>query len=188
MTMTPTDALGLAARLHTGQVDKAGQPYLLHPVRVMMRLPADASEDEKVAALLHDTIEDCGQTLQSLIATGVAPVAAAMVLSLTRRDGESYHDFLVRVRAERIAVRVKIADIDDNTAPERVALLASTDPEMAQRLAAKYRDARALLTAATSAPFTLESMQPPETAAGITESIEKLDPATTLPPGRQMRE
>jgi (p)ppGpp synthase/HD superfamily hydrolase len=145
MTMTPTDALGLAARLHAGQVDKAGQPYLLHPVRVMMRLPADATDDEKVAALLHDTIEDCGETVESLVGAGVAPAAAAMVLSLTRRDGESYGDFLARVREERVAVRVKLADIDDNTDPARVAALAAIEPEKAQRLTAKYRDARDLL-------------------------------------------
>lgn len=147
MTMTPIQALGLADRLHAGQLDKAGQQYVLHPVRVMMRLPADATNDEKVAALLHDTIEDCGQTVASLVGLGVSPAAADMVQSLTRLDGETYDDFIKRVLTERIAVRVKIADIDDNTDPERLALLARVAPSKAAQLETKYHGARARLRA-----------------------------------------
>lgn len=151
MTMTPIGALTLAHRLHATQVDKAGRPYFLHPVRVMMRLPADATDDEKVAALLHDVIEDCGETAESLRAAGVAPGAVAMVQSLTRREGETYQAFLERVRAERVAVRVKLADIDDNSDPARMALLAQVDRQNALRLLAKYHGAREFLLAIPAA-------------------------------------
>ena len=47
-------ALILAAKAHTGQVDKGGAPYILHPIRVML---ACEGEKEKIVALLHDTLE-----------------------------------------------------------------------------------------------------------------------------------
>jgi hypothetical protein len=52
------DAVTLAAKLHDGQRDKNGEPYIAHCVRVMLRLPPNASLDEKIAALLHDAVED----------------------------------------------------------------------------------------------------------------------------------
>ena len=48
-------ALQIAARAHEGQKDKDGQPYILHPLRVMN---AVEGEPAKVVAVLHDVIED----------------------------------------------------------------------------------------------------------------------------------
>ena len=60
-------ALILAAKAHTGQVDKGGAPYILHPIRVML---ACEGEKEKIVALLHDTLEDTALTAADLRRAG----------------------------------------------------------------------------------------------------------------------
>jgi (p)ppGpp synthase/HD superfamily hydrolase len=127
-------------------MDKAGEPYIGHVMRVAARLPDDATDDERVAALLHDAIEDAGETMESLRAAGVSPNAVAIIDALTRREGEFYSDFIARVvAAGRSAVRVKLADIGDNTDPGRTGRL---DAATRDRLQRKYAGARAKLEAA----------------------------------------
>jgi len=69
-------AIAIAAAAHAGQVDKAGQPYILHPLRVMLRV---ATEHERIAAVLHDVVEDTDVTLHTLAAEGFAPEVIAAV-------------------------------------------------------------------------------------------------------------
>ena len=95
--MTPIDAVSLAAHLHDGQRDKLGQPYIGHCVRVMMRLPADASDEERIAALLHDVIEDVPDGHTLLMKAGVPELALSIVMQLTRARGESYDTYIKRV-------------------------------------------------------------------------------------------
>src|SRR5258706_6160057 len=63
-------AIALAARKHEGQLDKAGAPYILHPIRVMLRV---ASLEEKMAAVLHDVVEDTDTTFEDLAREGFPP-------------------------------------------------------------------------------------------------------------------
>ena len=129
------DALNMAARIHRAQLDKAGLPYLTHPVRVMMRLPADASDLERKAALLHDAIEDGGPlTPYVLMNADAEPELMDMLRDISKRPGEPYDDYLRRVAASP-ARRVKLADIADNNDPKRLALL---PPALAANLKAKY--------------------------------------------------
>lgn len=150
--MSLKEAIAYANKLHAGQVDKAGRPYIEHPLRVCGLLPGDATEDEKIAGVLHDVIEDCGVTAGEMIEAGVPMASVRIVDALTRRSGEPYEAFIDRIAAAGdSAVKVKLADIEDNSAPERLALL---DAATAQRLVAKYAMARATLRAAltSSAP------------------------------------
>jgi len=105
------DVIAFAVEAHRGQKDKVGDPYILHPLRMMTRLHGDAP---RMAALLHDVVEDTGRTLDELRALGCpAPVVAA-VDCLTHRAGESYDEFLDRVLTNPIARQVKLADLEDN--------------------------------------------------------------------------
>ena len=140
--MTVIEAVSLAARLHGAQVDKLGEPYLGHLVRVMLRLPADASEDERLAALLHDIIEDVPDGPRMLAEAGVPARVIDLVATLTRRDGEAYDAFIDRV-AGTPARRVKRADIEDNSDPERLARLPA---ETRERLVKKYARAIRVLS------------------------------------------
>ena len=56
-------AISLAVEGHKGQEDKAGAPYILHPLRIMFKM---ASEEKMIAAVLHDLIEDTETSLDDL--------------------------------------------------------------------------------------------------------------------------
>lgn len=135
---TVEDALALAVEAHRGQKDKAGQTYILHPLRVMMRLETDA---ERTVALLHDVVEDTPWTLEKLRAAGYPEEVLSALDALTRRDGETYEAFIERVRPHALARRVKLADLEDNMDVRR---LAAVTPKDAERLA-RYRAAWARL-------------------------------------------
>ncbi|PPK92646.1 HD domain-containing protein [Kineococcus xinjiangensis] len=135
----------LAASAHAGQVDKAGAPYLSHPERVAARVAAQVPSGpaEAVAvAWLHDVVEDTSVTAEELRAAGFPERVVAAVLALTRVPGEEPDTYYARVAADPLALRVKRADIADNTDPARVAAL---DGATRERLAAKYAHALAVL-------------------------------------------
>lgn len=129
----------LAHRAHRGHVDKAGRPYILHAARV-----AAAVADDPLAeaiAWLHDVLEDCEEKFQSeLVRTMPTPVVmGCMRLDRTWKTADEYYR---HIRRNREALRVKLADIADNTDESRLALL---DEKTAARLREKYRHALHLL-------------------------------------------
>ncbi|HET6762062.1 MAG TPA: HD domain-containing protein [Longimicrobiaceae bacterium] len=132
------DAIILATRAHRGQTDKAGQPYILHPLRMMARMETDA---ERMAAVLHDVVEDTPWTLEMLTAEGFPEEVVRAVDHLTRREGESYEAFCTRAGADPVARRVKIADLEDNMDVGRIGALTAADTE---RLIRYHRAWRAL--------------------------------------------
>jgi (p)ppGpp synthase/HD superfamily hydrolase len=132
-------AIAIAAEAHAGQVDKAGTPYILHPLRVMLRV---RTAPERIAAVLHDVVEDTPWTLEALAAEGFAAEVLSAVEALTRREGESYEAFVARAGADPIGRAVKLADLAENMDLTRL------DAPSAQDLARleRYRRAVAQLT------------------------------------------
>lgn len=110
-------AIEIAAGAHAGQVDKAGQAYILHPLRVMLRV---TSAHERMAAVLHDVVEDTPVSLQQLVAEGFAPEVVAAVEALTKRPGESRIDAARRAAANPVAREVKLADNAENMDLSRI--------------------------------------------------------------------
>ena len=96
---------------HKGQRDKTGCAYFQHPMRVAMRCDND---DEKIVALLHDTIEDTDVTPEYLLEEGFPQYIVDAILSVTKIDGESYEDFVARAKENPIGRMVKIHDLEDN--------------------------------------------------------------------------
>jgi (p)ppGpp synthase/HD superfamily hydrolase len=135
---TLEDAIALAVQAHKGQRDKAGQTYILHPLRVMMRLDTEA---ERMAAVLHDVVEDTPYTLERLRELGYPQEVLFALECLTKREGEDYEAFIERVRPHPLARRVKLADLEDNMDVRR---LTAVGPREAERLA-RYRAAWARL-------------------------------------------
>ncbi len=131
----------IAAEAHAGQVDKAGQPYITHPARVAARVAGD--EHAVAAAWLHDVVEDTEVTLADL-EQAFPPDVTAAVDALTRRRDEPPAEYYARVRRVPLALTVKLADMADNSDPQRLAQL---DAATRERLIAKYARARAELTA-----------------------------------------
>lgn len=93
-------AIAIAVRAHEGQKDKAGAPYVLHPIRLMVRMD---SELEMTAAVLHDVVEDSAWTLELLRAEGFSEEVLEVVDHLTRREGESYDDYVARAGSHPVA-------------------------------------------------------------------------------------
>ena len=104
-------ALGIALIAHAGQKDKAGAPYILHPLRLMMTAE---EPDTQVTALLHDVLEDSELTEDDLNQAGIPEHIAAAVAALTRQIDETYEEFIARIAEDPLARRVKILDIQDN--------------------------------------------------------------------------
>lgn len=112
---------------HAGQRDKAGCAYFQHPVRVAMRCRTD---EEKIVALLHDTIEDTDVTPEYLLAEGFPQTIVDGILSVTKRDGESYEAFVARAKRNPLGRVVKLHDLEDNLDIFRLTVL---DADMAAR-------------------------------------------------------
>lgn len=96
---------------HQGQRDKMGCAYFQHPMRVAMRC---GNDDEKMVALLHDTIEDTDVTPEYLLEEGFPEYIVDAILSVTKKEGESYPDFINRAKRNPIGRMVKIHDLEDN--------------------------------------------------------------------------
>jgi len=117
-------AISLATEAHNGQKDKNDAPYILHPLRVMARVQSEA---EKIAAVLHDIIEDTDYTIENLREKGYSKEILEAIECLTKRDGENYDEFVQRSKANPIARKVKIADIEDNMDIRRLNVLKEED-------------------------------------------------------------
>ncbi|MEQ8153705.1 MAG: GTP pyrophosphokinase [Clostridiaceae bacterium] len=104
-------AIEIAARAHKGQADKAGEPYILHPLRVMF---AGENELEQICGVLHDVIEDSAVTFDDLRKEGFSERVIAVLDCLTRRDAESYDEFINRILKNETACYVKLKDLKDN--------------------------------------------------------------------------
>lgn len=107
-------AIGVAVDAHYGQYDKNGEPYILHPLRVML---AQTDEVSRVVAVLHDTVEDSKTVGHGDILALFGESVHAAIFALTRQEDEKYEDFISRAKENPIARRVKIADIKDNLRP-----------------------------------------------------------------------
>lgn len=126
-------AIRIAKTAHEGQVDKAGMPYFLHPMKVMSQVK---TEDEKIVAVLHDVVEDTAVTLDDLRREGFAESLIEAVDALTKRPGESRMDAARRLRPNLIARAVKIADVRHNLDPSRLRNPGPAD----ERRMAEYRE------------------------------------------------
>jgi (p)ppGpp synthase/HD superfamily hydrolase len=131
-------AIALAVKAHTGQVDKAGQGYILHPLRVMF---AVEGETARIVAVLHDVVEDSDTTFDDLREMGYSDEVLSALECVTRRDDETYMEFVQRSKVNPIARQVKLADIEDNLDVRRLAQITDKDIERLQR----YREAWAFL-------------------------------------------
>jgi len=121
-----TKAIMLAAQYHEGQTDKGGNPYVFHPLRLMLKA---YGETEQIVAALHDTIEDTELTLPLLREAGFSETIIEAVDALSRRKKESYEDFILRIKDNPLARRVKVYDLQDNMDLTRINKRTEKDKE-----------------------------------------------------------
>ncbi|MBV4458992.1 HD domain-containing protein [Pseudomonas sp. COR58] len=134
MTQTLERAIAIAATAHAGQVDKGGAPYILHPLKVMLRM---SGLEERIVAVLHDVVEDCDVSLDDLRKEGFSEAVLTAIESVTKVPGESYEDFIERVALNPIGRAVKLADLEENSDLSRIASPGWEDLERIE----KYRRA-----------------------------------------------
>lgn len=117
-------AYQIASEAHVKQKDKAGKPYIYHPLYVASKVKGT---NEKVVALLHDVIEDSNITYEDLISKGIPTELAAEVLLLTKDKGTDYFEYLSKVKNNEVAKHVKLADLEHNSNLNRLKHITSKD-------------------------------------------------------------
>lgn len=125
--------LVLATNRHAGQFDKGGNPYILHPLKVMYYLKSD-DEELQCIALAHDLVEDTDTTYVELRELGFTERVITGIDAVTKRPGETYEEYKLRVKLNPDAVKVKMCDLRHNSDIRR--LKGVTEKDIAR--AAKY--------------------------------------------------
>ena len=133
-------AIAIAAEAHAGQLDKAGAPYILHPLRVMLRVEGISAQ---IAAVLHDVVEDSDITMDALAGEGFDEEVLSALQALTKRPGESRIEAAHRAAANPIARMVKLADNADNSDLSRIAHPTAEDYARLEQ----YKQVRTILLA-----------------------------------------
>jgi len=138
---TLESAISLATQAHKGQVDKAGQPYILHPLRVMFRVETD---EERIVAVLHDVVEDTPCTIERLRELGYSEAVLTALAALTKIDGEPYEDFITRAGQNPLSRTVKLADLEDNMDVRRLRKVSVEDTERMGRYCDAWQRLKAM--------------------------------------------
>ena len=145
-------AIKIAVEAHTGQVDKGGNPYILHPLRVMLSLN---SEEERIVGVLHDVVEDCeGWTWERLREQGCSDEIIEALKSVSKTPEEEkqfkkmddtnekldhYLEFVKRAKFNKIGRNVKAADIKDNLDISRIDDITERDIDRLNRYKAALK-------------------------------------------------
>ena len=129
-------AMQIAEKVHRNQVDKGGKPYISHPVRVEMMC---SRQEDRLVALLHDTVEDGDIASEYLLMVGFPQEVVDAVLSVSRKSGENYFDFIQRCKSNPIGRRVKICDLKDNMDVTRLNDLTEKDIERLKKYHKAYK-------------------------------------------------
>ncbi len=129
-------AIEIATEAHRGQVDKAGNDYIQHPLRVM---EAGKTTDEKIVGVLHDVVEDTNWTFGDIAAEGFSSEVIEALKCVTKlSEDEPYNEFIERVKVNPLAVAVKLNDLTDNMDIRRLNELTDKDFKRLQKYHKAY--------------------------------------------------
>ena len=130
-------AIEIATEAHKGQFDKSGKDYIGHPLRVM---EMGKTEEEKIAGVLHDVVEDSPWTFEALEEEGFSKDIIDALKCLTKRsENENYDEFIERVKKNPLAVAVKINDLSDNMDIRRLPYLSDKDIKRLKKYLKAYK-------------------------------------------------
>lgn len=140
-TLLTNKAMRIAYQAHKEQVDKAGVPYIFHPIHLAEQM---TDEYSVCVALLHDVVEDTPMTMEEIRKEFPLPVAEAVEL-LTHKEGTDYFAYIEKIAENPVARKVKMADIAHNSDETRMAGREEQEQEQILRRRKKYEKARAIL-------------------------------------------
>lgn len=132
-------SISIALEAHAGQKDKAGNPYILHPLHIMSQLNNDF---ERSIGVLHDVIEDSEHTSGSLFDLGISRDILKVLHYLTHTKEISYYDYIRILSTDKTAKKIKILDLKHNIDITRLLTVSDIDLERAR----KYHGALLMLT------------------------------------------
>lgn len=123
-------AIAIAVEAHRGQIDKAGKPYILHPMRVML---AGKTEEEMICGILHDVVEDTPVSIEMLAKEGFSDRVLVALRLLTHDRSVPYQDYIHSITQDSLAVQVKLYDLHDNLNRDRIDTLTVEDERRMQK-------------------------------------------------------
>ena len=123
-----SSAILIAAKAHAGQYDRGGQPYIIHPLKVM-HYTKSADEEIQCIAVMHDVVEDTSVTYKELRESGISDRVIAGVAALTKLPGQTLEEYKECVFSNRDAMIVKMADLRHNTDIRRLKGVSEKDVE-----------------------------------------------------------
>ena len=129
-------AIKTAFKAHEGAVDRSGLPYITHPLHLAESMD---TEDETVAAILHDVVEDTDITIDDLRKEGFTETQLEAVRLLTHEDGISYMDYVKRLKSNPIAKKVKLSDLKHNMDRTRIRNASEKDEARYQKYETAYK-------------------------------------------------
>ncbi len=130
-------AIEIATEAHRGQLDKAGNEYLGHPLRVMAM---GKTTEEKIVGVLHDVVEDSAWTFEQLEAEGFSHEVIAALRCVTKlSETEPYDKFIARIKHNPLAVAVKLNDLTDNMDIRRLPYLSDKDVKRLKKYLKAYK-------------------------------------------------
>lgn len=130
-------AIAIASTVHADQVDRGGNAYILHPMRIMQRLRTTDAELMQIA-IMHDVIEDSDYTIESLQKEGFSKRVLAALECLTHHKDEEYDDYIRRISTNDDAILVKLEDLRDNSDITRLKGITQKDFERVQKYHRSY--------------------------------------------------
>ena len=139
-------AISFASDMHVAQTDKGGNAYILHPLRMMMRLRT-GDEELMAIAVLHDVVEDCNVSFDDLRDIGMTERVVSGVRALTRQNGETYEQFIERLGGNRDALLVKREDLRDNSDLTRLKGVTEKDVARMQKYMHAFKRVEVMLAA-----------------------------------------
>ena len=130
-------AIEIATEAHKGQLDKSGNDYIGHPLRVM---EMGKTDEEKIVGVLHDVVEDTSWTFEALAAEGFsAEIIDALRCVTKTSENENYDSFIERVKKNPLAIAVKINDLTDNMDIRRLPYLSDKDVKRLKKYLKAYK-------------------------------------------------
>ena len=103
----------IAVDLHSGQYDKGGKPYILHPLHLMNQLMFDV--ELATIAVMHDVVEDSALSFEDLRALGFSDRVLSALELLTHSEDLTYDEYIERIKGNYDAIRVKRKDLEHNS-------------------------------------------------------------------------
>ena len=136
-------AIEIAVRAHAGQTDKGGEPYILHPLSVMLRMQ---TAEQRIVAVLHDVVEDSDITFDDLRSEGFSATILEALQALTKLPGEGRIAAAKRAASIPLARAVKLADNSENSDLSRIPSPTQKDIDRLE----EYRQVREILEKASA--------------------------------------